>query len=322
MKATFISGKHRELIPRLRAAVKPRSGAQMGAISDRAAAKVDSDVSEYWTQVNVTLHHQFTSAAESLAYLRWRNDCYFGYAELMPTAGQDGQEVLDFGCGPGHDMVGFSVMSTPKRLIGMDVSATSLAEARTRLALHGAQCELMTLAAGTDELPLEPASVDYVHASGVIHHVADPLATLRELRRVLRPTGTARVMVYNYDSVFVHLYVAYMRCLVENAFPGLKLEDAFARSTDGTDCPISRFYGPSAFLSLCDAAGFDGKFTGAAVSVFEAKMLPNRFDAILDRRLPEASRRFLLDLTFDQHGMPWYQGNRAGIDACFLLHPR
>ena len=33
----------------------------------------------------------------SLAYLRWRNDQYFGYSELMPVHSQDGRVVLDFG---------------------------------------------------------------------------------------------------------------------------------------------------------------------------------------------------------------------------------
>jgi hypothetical protein len=54
----------------------------------------------------------------------------------------------------------------------------------------------------------------------------------------------------------------------------------------------------------------------------EAKLLPQRFDAIQDRRLPEESRRFLLDLTVDAHGMPWHGAYRAGIDGCYVLKPR
>ena len=50
--------------------------------------------------------------------------------------------------------------------------------------------------------------------------------------------------------------------------------------------------------------------------------MPTRFDAIVDRRLPEFSRRFLLELTLDAHGMPWYRDHRAGIDGCFVLRPR
>ena len=66
---------------------------------------------------------------ESERYLEWRNDQYFKYDELMPVTGKDGRVILDYGCGPGHDLVGFGLRSKPTRLIGMDVSTSSLAEA-------------------------------------------------------------------------------------------------------------------------------------------------------------------------------------------------
>ena len=71
----------------------------------------------YWEGHNVTLHHGFRDAAESLAYFRWRNDQYIGYIERMPVSGFDDKAVLDFGCGPGHDLVGFTTHSRPSRLV-------------------------------------------------------------------------------------------------------------------------------------------------------------------------------------------------------------
>jgi|GEM_PF-6486271 len=87
-------------------------------------------VEEYWTEHNVTLHKRFTDSASSLEYLHWRNSQYYGYAELMPTSVEDNLSILDFGCGPGNDLVGFGVMSKPCRLVGVDVSASSLTEAK------------------------------------------------------------------------------------------------------------------------------------------------------------------------------------------------
>lgn len=285
------------------------------------ATEADKIVAEYWTDYNVTLHQKFDSPDESLAYLNWRNDQYFNYIKLMPVDGQNGKVILDFGCGPGHDLVGFATASEPARLIGMDVSPSSLAEARDRLKLHTAACELIQLDPGAAELPLASGSVDYVHSSGVLHHVRDTVAMLRELRRVLRPDGQARVMIYNHDSVWMHLFVAYMKRLIENAYLDLTLEEAFARTTDGEDCPIAKVYRPEEFIALADQAGFRATFTGAAVSMHEAKILPYRFDAIQDRRTPETSRRFLLELTLDKFGFPQYRGHGAGIDGCFLLTP-
>jgi ubiquinone/menaquinone biosynthesis C-methylase UbiE len=303
-----------------------RSPGSDASVAHRKNTRMSTDsqaaVADYWTDYNVTLHHAFQSREESLSYFRWRNDQYFGYIGLMPLRGQDGKVVLDFGCGPGHDLVGFATESKPSRLIGVEVSPSSLAEARSRLALHGAACEFILANRQSSELPLDSGSIDYVHSSGVLHHVPDLVGTLRELRRVLRRDGVARVMVYNYESVWLHLFVAYVKRLLENAYRDLSLEQAFARTTDGEVCPIAHVYRPAEFVGAAKEAGFDAEFTGSALSMHEARMLPYRFEAIQDRRLPEECRRFLLELKFDEHALPRYRGHGAGVDGCYLLKPR
>ena len=279
-----------------------------------------ADPRGYWTGHNVTGHHRFVSAEESLDFFHWRNSQYPGYIELMPVAGFDGRRVLDFGCGPGHDVVGFGTYSKCQRLVGVDVSPTSLAEARGRLALHGIDAELAELQPG-QPLPFATASFDHVHTSGVLHHLADPLGALKELRRVLQPAGTANVMVYNYNSIWMHLRVAYQRTLVEGLFPGASIEEQFQRSTDGEDCPISVCYRPDEFIALAREAGFTASFAGAAVSLVELDLLPLRFQALMDRRLPTASRAFLDALSFDDRMMPHAGGHRAGIAAVYHLRP-
>lgn len=280
----------------------------------------DADVRDYWTAHNVTAHLQFRSAEESLDYFQWRNTQYPGYIELMPVSGFDGKTILDFGCGPGHDLVGFGTYSQPARLVGADVSASSLAEARQRLALHGINGELIELAPRA-ALPFGDGTFDHVHSSGVLHHLPDPEAALRELRRVLRPTGTASVMVYNTNSIWMHLKVAYQRTIVEGLYPELTLEERFARSTDGEYCPIARSYRPEAFVDLAARAGFAAVFAGAAVSLIELDLMPLRNRALMDRRLPAVSRRFLETLTFDDQMMPCHDGHRAGIAAVYHLRP-
>ena len=222
---------------------------------------------------------------------------------------------------PGHDLVGFAVYSKPRRLIGMDVSRSSLAEATARLALHGARPEMVLLNADATTLPLETASVDLVHCSGVIHHTPDPVQILRELRRVLKPTGSAQVMVYNYDSLFLHLYVAYCLQIGEGRYAGMEIRDAFARTTDGPDCPISRVYRQREFIDLCQEAGFAAECIGVAISMYEAQLFPRRFEAIPHRGLPTESRKFLLALEVDNHGFPTHDGHYAGVDGCYRLRP-
>src|SRR4051812_28062961 len=67
----------------------------------------------YWSDFNVTLHKKFASAAESLEYMDWRNDQYVDYLKFLPVSSHDGEVILDYGCGPGHDLVGFLTHSRP-----------------------------------------------------------------------------------------------------------------------------------------------------------------------------------------------------------------
>ena len=182
----------------------------------------------------------------------------------MPVAGFDGRVIVDYGCGPGHDLVGFATESAPARLIGMDVSTTSLAEAEARLQMHGARVEFVRIQEGDRHLPSDDASVDVVHCSGVLHHTPDPERILGEFARILRPDGVAQIMVYNYDSVWLHLYVAYQRMIVEGLSASHTLRQAFTASTDGPDCPISECYKPSEFLAMADRAGFRGHLRGVS----------------------------------------------------------
>jgi SAM-dependent methyltransferase len=277
---------------------------------------------EFWSAFNVTGHRRFRDREESLRYFWWRSEQYFDYLEHMPVEGQDGKVVLDYGCGPGHDLVGFVEYSKPSRLIGMDVSAPSLREATDRLALHGAKPEMVRISEDTVRLPLPDASVDYVHCSGVLHHVPDPVGVLSEFRRVLRSGGQGRVMVYNYESVWLHLWAAHILRFAKSAGRPETVREAFRRSTDTEDCPISEAWTPMQVSGMAARAGFSCRHLGNAVSIHELVILPKRFDAIVSLDLEEEHRRFLLGLTFDRRGLPYWGDKAAGIDACYRLEPQ
>ncbi|MEQ8927488.1 MAG: class I SAM-dependent methyltransferase, partial [Fulvivirga sp.] len=198
--------------------------------------------SSYWSRHNVTSHKKFSSIDESLNYLQWRNDQYYNYEKYMPTHSFDDKRILDYGCGPGHDLVGFGVNSKPKELIGIDVSPVSLSEAGHRINLHNINAELILLDENENNLPFEDHSFDYVHSSGVLHHVQDPVSVLKEIKRVLKIDGKIRMMLYNYDSIWLHLYVAYHRNIIQGLYPDKDIREQFSHSTDGEDCPISNVY--------------------------------------------------------------------------------
>jgi ubiquinone/menaquinone biosynthesis C-methylase UbiE len=272
---------------------------------------------EYWTDHNVTLHKIFETSEESLDYFHWRNDQYIDYIKLLPVAGHDDEVIVDYGCGPGHDLVGFLLDSKPSLVHGIDVSSSSLAEARARLRVHGLECRLQQIPETDPTIPLETNSVDYVHCSGVLMVLPSPGRTLAEFLRVLKPGGYARLMVYNYDSLWLHLYVAHILPTTDERYQGLTLEEAFQRSTDGFECPISQCWTIEQMLTMGQAVGFETKHLGNAVSLFEMSLLPQRFAPLMNAAFRKESRDFLSTLTFDNRGVPYNNGNVAGIDGCY-----
>jgi SAM-dependent methyltransferase len=277
---------------------------------------------DFWSQHHVDAPSDgFTDPDASLRHLHWRNQQYPGHSELMPVSDADDLVVVDYGCGPGNDIVGLGTASRPKQLIAFDISPIALQLAARRAQLHSIEARFGQLSESSAILPLDANSVDLIHSAGVLHHTVDPVAILREFRRVLKPDGCARVMVYNRNSVWMHLHVAYEMRIANGLYADISKEDAFARTTDGESCPIARCYRPDEFLALAEQAGFKAEFVGSAVSLFELKRLPMIYDALKDQRLDRESADFLAALRFNDRLWPIHDGQVAGINGYFLLRP-
>lgn len=287
-------------------------------ISKRESRAGRKGSAAYWN-AHMVPTDSFKSAENSLNLFHWRNAQYPGYIDLMPVSGQDGKVVLDYGCGPGNDIVGFAVYSNPGKLIAVDVSTTALSKAQERLSLHGKKAEFIHINEIDNNIPVPSESIDYIHTSGVLHHCANLNAVLKEFYRILKPDGEIAVMVYNYQSVWLHLYVSWIYQLKREKYKNLPVLEAFRRTTDGEGCPIAHCYTPYQFLDIMTKNRFKSTFCGSAISLTEMKCLEKRFEAIQDRRLPVEHRDFLSALTFDDRGIPHFKGSVAGIDACYKL---
>jgi SAM-dependent methyltransferase len=286
----------------------------------------ETDVERYWN-VHTVNSEPFQSAAESLKYLEWRSREYPKFHELMDLWGSHDHEVLlDYGCGPGNDMVGFLAHTTASRVVGMDVSAKALGLARRRIDLHSFDSErfqLVRISDAVPSIPLEDECFDYIYCQGVLHHTSYPNEILTEFNRVLKSGGHARIMIYNRNSIWFHLYVAYRKMMLDESFPGLDIESAFARSTDGDNCPISRCYEPEGFVRICRTAGFEVEYLGGYLSRFELDCVRKMiYAAKSDKRLGNSHRSFLESLTFDDEGYPMFHGKYAGIGGVYRLDKR
>jgi ubiquinone/menaquinone biosynthesis C-methylase UbiE len=138
----------------------------------------------------------FEDQVEAQARARYELEPYIaGFARFAEGRGRD---VLEVGVGMGADHVEWA-RSRPRRLAGVDLTPRAIEWTQRRLAVAGLTSELRT--ADAEHLPFDDESFDVVYSWGVLHHTPDTAAALREVHRVLRPGGTARVMVYHSRSI-------------------------------------------------------------------------------------------------------------------------
>jgi ubiquinone/menaquinone biosynthesis C-methylase UbiE len=128
---------------------------------------------------------------------RWRtaeNSAGYLLDALVP-----GARLLDVGCGPGTITVDFARRVAPAEVVGID---------REPEVLDGARDAARE--AGVDNVVFEPGDVyalaypddsfAVVHAHQVLQHLTDPVAALREMRRVCAPDGIVAARDSDYAA--------------------------------------------------------------------------------------------------------------------------
>jgi len=105
-------------------------------------------------------------------------------------------EVLAAGCGTGQEAVAIAAARLPCRVLGLDLSRRSLAYARRMAAQTG--IDNVVFLQG-DILNAEGLGKHFhvIESTGVLHHMADPLAGWRALRERLEPRGLMKIGLYS-----------------------------------------------------------------------------------------------------------------------------
>ena len=126
---------------------------------------------------------------------------YTEYAPWMPSVMGfkqfPGKRLLEVGCGMGSDLLQFARGGA--LCTGVDLTPRSIEISRHRFSLYGERGDFV-LSDG-EHLPFADESFDVVYSNGVLHHTPDTAGAIREVHRVLRPGGTAKVMLYYRDSL-------------------------------------------------------------------------------------------------------------------------
>jgi SAM-dependent methyltransferase len=121
--------------------------------------------------------------------------------------------VVDVGCGPGGDVVALGV----DRCFGVESSAVMARAAADRGATVGR--------ADAHSLPLRSASLGGARADRVVQHLADPVAGVREMVRVVAPAG--RVVVADPDQETLVIQVPGVRASVLDRLRALRRDRGY-----------------------------------------------------------------------------------------------
>ncbi|MCA8979272.1 MAG: metalloregulator ArsR/SmtB family transcription factor [Planctomycetes bacterium] len=103
-----------------------------------------------------------------------------------------GLVVADLGCGTGY--VARALLGVAAKVIAVDASEGMLEEARRNLELAPAGTQVELRRGELDALPIADGEVDGAIAGMVMHHLPSLDSALSEMRRILRPGGTAVVL--------------------------------------------------------------------------------------------------------------------------------
>jgi len=120
----------------------------------------------------------------------------FPTAPFRPLEKEGALDILVAGCGTGRHPIQLARTYQDARVLAVDLSLSSLCYAKRKTPpdvadrIEYAQADILKLGA------LE-RSFDMIDSSGVLHHMADPLAAWGILLTLLRPHGFMRVALYS-----------------------------------------------------------------------------------------------------------------------------
>lgn len=173
---------------------------------------------------------------------RYRHEPYLRPFADFPS-GRD-REVLEIGVGMGSDHREWA-LNHPKTLTGIDLTPRAIEFTGSHLALDGLNSNLRV--SDAENLPFDADSFDIVYSWGVLHHSPDTARAFREVHRVLKPGGVARIMIYHKHSFSG--YMLWVRYALLTGRPWRTLRDIYSEHLES---PGTKAYTVREARTLCE----------------------------------------------------------------------
>jgi SAM-dependent methyltransferase len=134
--------------------------------------------------------------------LRRFDDYYFAYYPYLKSyvTRHDlaGRKVLEIGLGYGT--LGQFIAEQGAVYHGLDIAPTPVEMMQHRLRMLGDGADDRVLEGSAVDIPFPSETFDYVFSIGCLHHTGNLSRSIGEVHRVLKPGGTAVLMLYNRGS--------------------------------------------------------------------------------------------------------------------------
>lgn len=159
------------------------------------------------------------------------------FSKLIDYPQLQDQRVLEVGCGIGA--LAEQLARAAGSFAAIDLTEYGVRLTKRRLELGGLD-SAGVVQADAEHLPFPDDSFDFVWSWGVIHHSAHTDKCAREILRVLKPGGTAKIMVYHRCSTRYYVWGGFYRGLLRGRL--LKLRSLYAVNMEFTDGYIARHF--------------------------------------------------------------------------------
>jgi SAM-dependent methyltransferase len=168
--------------------MKPEPGTTVQTVKDFWESHVNN---EYYTDAARASDDYFREIEQR------RYSTHYHLEDLFSSLAGSSGRLLEVGCGIGVDSIQLAKC-------GFDVTAVDLTESALHVAREFAVrrgVEIDFRLGNAEKLEFPDGTFDAVYSFGVLHHTPDIDAAVDEVHRVLRPGGTAYVMLYHSWSL-------------------------------------------------------------------------------------------------------------------------
>jgi SAM-dependent methyltransferase len=214
-----------------------------------------ADVQQYWDARPCNIRHstkpigskEYFDEVEARKYLVEPHIPAFADFERWRD-----KRVLEVGCGIGTDSINFARAGA--RLTAVELSGESLRIAAERAEVMGVADRIRFVQANAEELTsaIDDGPYDLVYSFGVVHHTPHPEKALAEIRALVAPGGTLKLMVYHRRSWKVFWIVA-----GQGRGRFWKTDELVAEHSEAqTGCPVTFSYTRRQGRALVERSGF------------------------------------------------------------------